>query len=236
MTAAGHHGAGSGGLEARARAAAAGLRQVAELQPPDFTDMARTRRVRKVGQLASLLAGLVVLAAVGLGAGSVADPAGLRWLIGAILIALVAAAWLLCAHAGGHALFVPLPAAALALLWIITAHGAHDDTGWWLIALSAAAAGIGGTIGASALRQRLLSVSQPRPTLAGMSGVAVTPLGPTGVVQVASETWTAVSLSGPLPAGAPVHVVRRDGVRLEVWSEAGTVPNDRTLEVEEGPQ
>jgi membrane-bound ClpP family serine protease len=226
----------TGRLEARARAAAAGLRQVAELRPPDFADVTRTRRVRKVGQAASLLAGLVVLAAVGFGAGSVADPTGLRWLIGAILVALVAAAWLLCAHAGGHALFVPLPAAALLFLWALTVHGEHDETGWWLVALSAAAAGIGGTVGASALRQRLRGASLPLPTLVGMSGLAVTPLRPAGVVQVASETWTAVSLSGPLPVGAPVHVVRRDGVRLEVWSEAGTVPDQRTLEAEEGPQ
>jgi membrane-bound ClpP family serine protease len=237
MTAPGHHSDEAPmGFEVRARAAAAGLRQVTELQPPDFPDVARARRVRRVGRAASLLAGLVVLAAVGFGAGSVADPAGLRWLTGAILVALVVAAWLLCAHAGGHALFVPVPALALVVLWAVTVPGDHGGTGWWLVALSAAAAGVGGTVGASALRQRLRSASVPPPTLAGMSGVTVTPLRPGGVVQVASETWTALSLSGPLPAGAPVHVVRRDGVRLEVWSEVGTVPDERALEAEEGPQ
>jgi membrane-bound ClpP family serine protease len=235
MTISGHDDEVSDGLEARARAAAAGLRQVSDLRPPDFADLTRARWVRKVGSGASLLAGLVVLAAIGFGAGSVADPADLRWLIGVVLIALVAATWLLCAHAGGHAHFVPLPAAALVFLWAVTANSDHDEAGWWLVALSAAAAGIGGTVGASALRQRLRSAAMPQPTLAGMSGVAVTPLQPSGVVQVASETWTAVSLSGPLPVGAPVHVVRREGVRLEVWSEVGTVPNERDLGAEEGP-
>ena len=49
------------------------------------------------------------------------------------------------------------------------------------------------------------------------------PLTPTGIARVNNETWTAQSLSGPLPAGAPVHVVKVEGLRLFVWSEAGDI-------------
>jgi membrane-bound ClpP family serine protease len=101
---------------------------------------------------------------------------------------------------------------------------------WWLVAMSAGAAGLASLLGATALRQRVRDSSRPLPTLKGASGVSVTPLTPAGVVQVASESWSALSLSGPLPVGVPVHVVRVDGVRLEVWSEAGIVPDERALE------
>ena len=40
-----------------------------------------------------------------------------------------------------------------------------------------------------------------------------------------ARTGRAESVSGPLPAGAPVHVLGVRGVRLEVWSEAGSVPD-----------
>jgi membrane-bound ClpP family serine protease len=65
--------------------------------------------------------------------------------------------------------------------------------------------------------------------LVGASGTALSPLTPTGMARVNHESWTAESLSGPLPAGAPVHVVRVDGLRLLVWSEAGAVPGDEAL-------
>ena len=187
-------------------------------------------QVRHAGRAAGTLAALVVLAAVAFASASVATPTGLRWVTGAVLILLIASAWLLCAHAGGHALFVPLPALALAALWALTVPGHDHAAAWWLVAMTAAAAGVGGMIGAAVLGQRWRPASAPPPTLQGASGTALTPLAPSGVVRVAGETWSAVSLSGPLPAGVPVHVVRAGGVRLEVWSEAGSVPDHRSLE------
>jgi membrane-bound ClpP family serine protease len=44
-------------------------------------------------------------------------------------------------------------------------------------------------------------------------------LDPAGIVRVAGEDWTAVSLNGPVPAGGRVQVVSVRGVRLEVWGE-----------------
>jgi membrane-bound ClpP family serine protease len=220
-------------VDDRARAAAAGLRRAVTLTPPDLSALVRASRVRKVGRAAFLVAVLVAVGAVTFGAASVVAPESMRLVTGLILVILVALTWLLCAHAGGHAWFVPLPALILAVLWAVTVSGRQSGAAWWLAAMSAAAAALGVMVGSTALRQQLRGSWLATPTLAGASGTAVTALNPVGVVRVASETWTAKSLSGSLPAGAPVHVVRVDGVRLDVWSEAGTVPDHRALETEE---
>ena len=86
---------------------------------------------------------------------------------------------------------------------------------------------------ATALRQRLRGELALLPPVWGATGVAVTDLTPVGVVQVAGETWSAESVSGPLPAGAPVHALKARGVRLEVWSEAGTVADANILDNKE---
>lgn len=78
-------------------------------------------------------------------------------------------------------------------------------------------------LASTALRQRLRGELALPPSLRGATGVAVTELRPMGVVLVGGEAWSAESVSGPLPAGVPVHVLTARGVRLEVWSEAGTV-------------
>jgi membrane-bound ClpP family serine protease len=221
-------------MDHRDRTAATGLRPAVALDPPELSDLVRASQVRKVGRLALGVAVVVVIGAMTFGLASVGSPAGLRWLTGAVLIVLLASTWLLCAHAGGHAWFVPLPALALAILWAFTVSGHGGAVAWWLVAMSAAAAAVGVVVGSTALRQQLRSSWLAAPSIRGASGTAVTALAPVGVVRVASETWTAKSLSGPLPAGAPVHVVRVDGVRLEVWSEAGTVPGQPVLATDEG--
>lgn len=139
-----------------------------------------------------------------------------------VLGVMVVATWLLCAHVGGHAWFVPLPAAAAAAGWVLAAATSGAAAAWWLVAICALASGAGLTVASSALRQRPMPPGEPTVT-PGEAGVAITALDPTGVVRINSETWTATSLSGPLQAGAPVHVVRRDGLRIEVWSEVGEV-------------
>jgi membrane protein implicated in regulation of membrane protease activity len=213
--------------------AAADLGQAVSPGRPELSDLVLASRLRTVGRAALLIALLVVIGAVSFAAASVTGTAGLRWLTGGILVVLLASTWLLCAHAGGHAWFVPVPALVLAALWALTVSPRQDGPSWWLVAMSATTAGGGVVVAGTALRQRLRSPSPAVPRLEGAMGVAVTPLAPRGVVRVASETFTARSLSGSLPAGAPVHVVRVDGVRLDVWSEVGTVPDDRMLDIEE---
>ncbi len=203
------------------------------LQAPESTELVRGSKLRRAGRLVVALAVLVALAAVGLAAASVTTSGGLRWVVTVILWALAAGTCLLCAHAGGHAWFVPLPALALALLWTIAGTD-QRGAGWWLAAACGAAVALGTGVAITALRLRLRGAWTGLPPVANATGATLTPLTPVGVVRVNGESWTAVSLSGPLAAGVPVHVVRVRGMRLEVWSEAGAVPCLDDLETEEG--
>jgi membrane-bound ClpP family serine protease len=183
--------------------------------------------------VALTIAGVAAIAAVAFAVVAVTAPVAVRWGTGAILAVLLAATGLLSAHAGGHAWFVPLPAFALAVVWALTASSHSPGPGWWLVALTATASGGGLVFAITALRQRLRGELALLPPVRGASGVAVTDLTPVMVVQVAGETWSAESVSGPLPAGAPVHALKSRGVRLEVWSEAGTVADADVLDIKE---
>jgi membrane-bound ClpP family serine protease len=191
-----------------------------------------------------LVTAVVVLAAIGIvgavifGIASAMGSAELAWATGAVLAVLLILTWILCAHAGGHAWLVPLPACAVAVIWALTAASGKwsSATTWWLAVASAAMCAGGVVVAGTALRQRITGMRTASAPPAGADGSAITALSPTGVVRVGGETWSAESLSGPLPAGAPVHVVRVRGIRLLVWSEMGTVPGADALESQEGRQ
>ncbi len=215
----------SDGFERRARMAAADLRRATAVRPPDLGELVTVRKITRVGQVVLVVAAVAVMGAVAFALATVADPAGLRWGTAAILLALLVGTGLLCAHAGGHAWFVPLPALVLAVAWAFTASAHSSEAGWWLVALSALACAGGVLLAGSALRQRLRGTVVGLPPLRGTTGVAITDMTPTGVVRVGGENWSAASVSGNLPAGAPVHVAGVRGVRLDVWSEMGAVPD-----------
>jgi membrane-bound ClpP family serine protease len=203
------------------------------VQPPDLGELVTVTRLTRVGRVALTVAVLAAIGGVAFGASAIAAPASVRWATAAILLVLLVATFLLCAHAGGHAWFVPLPAFALAVVWALTASARSAAAGWWLVALCATASAVGVVVASTALRQRLRGGLVGLPPIRGTDGVAVTALSPAGVVQVCGEKWTAESVSGPLPAGAPVHVLGVRGVRLEVWSEMGTVPDGSVLDSKE---
>jgi membrane-bound serine protease (ClpP class) len=216
----------SGGFNRRAPTAAAGLR-------PHVGELATVSRLARVGRLALTVAVVAGVGGIAFAVAAVSAPAAVRWGTGVVLLVLLAAAVLLSAHAGGHAWLVPLPAVVLAVIWAITASTSSSVAGWSLVALSAFASGAALVVASTALRQRLRGTLVGLPPLRGTDGVAVTSLSPVGVVQVGGEQWTAESVSGPLRAGVPVHVLRVRGVRLEVWSEMGTVPDGKMLGSEE---
>jgi membrane-bound ClpP family serine protease len=220
-------------FDERARAAAAGLRRSVALEAPELTELVRGSKLRRAGRLMVAVAILVALAGVGLAAASVTTSGDLRWVVTVVLWVLAAGTCLLCAHAGGHAWFVPLPAVALAVLWTVAGVG-QRAAGWWLVAACGAAVALGAGVAITALRLRLRGSWAGLPSVVNATGSTLTPLTPVGVARVNGESWTAVSLSGPLPAGVPVHVVGVRGMRLEVWSEAGTVACLEDLETEEG--
>ena len=147
----------------------------------------------------------------------------MAWLIGAALVVMVAAASLGGAHAGPHGLLGPVAALGLAVGWFVAAAtaGATSGTAWWLAGTCAAACIVSAAVALPALRYRRMGPALGLPAAPGEAGRAVTALDPVGVVQLHGESWTAESLSGPVPAGAEVRVVSVDGVRLRVWSEEG---------------
>jgi membrane protein implicated in regulation of membrane protease activity len=208
-------------------------RGVVGLPPAGVSELASVSRLARVSRLALTVAVVVLLGGVAFAAAEVAAPAAVRWATGIILLVLLVATLVLCAHAGGHAWLVPLPALVLAVVWAFTASASSPVAGWCLVALCAFASGAALAVATAALRQRLRGTLVGLPALRGTHGVAETALSPVGVVRVGGEKWTAESVSGPLPAGAPVHVLGVRGVRLEVWSEAGSVPDGRMIGTQE---
>jgi membrane-bound ClpP family serine protease len=217
-------------LNRRAFSAASVLQQPANgIAAPDLHDMALARRIFAAVVLASL--GLVVAAVV-----LVAVFAGgaLPWTVGALLALATIGVIVLGAHAGGHGWFVPLPVLVLAAAWALTAAaGSWAAPAAWVLACLTLLGALGGAVLVMpAIAYRHSSgpgLGAGTELLVGATGVALGPLAPSGVVRVKNETWSAVSLSGPLPEGAPVHVVKVEGLRLLVWSEAGTIPGTDVL-------
>ena len=68
----------------------------------------------------------------------------------------------------------------------------------------------------AALAHRSLPVVVGTETLRGAVGVATSDLGPSGIVWVGGEEWSATSAAGPIAKGQPVRVRSVDSVRLIV--------------------
>jgi membrane-bound ClpP family serine protease len=189
---------------------------------PELRHVILAKRLSLVAGVAglSLVVGLVVSLAL-------LASAALPWVVGAVLVLAVLGAAVAGIHAGGHGLLVPVPVVVLAAAWglVVASTGWASPGAWAFAALAFVCALFGAllVLPAIAFRESYQRFS-PRGTLVGATGVALSPLAPRGIVKVKNETWTAESLSGPLPAGATVHVARAEGVRLFVWSEAGRVP------------
>jgi membrane-bound ClpP family serine protease len=196
-------------------------------------DLVTVGKVRWVGRVVLVTAALAAVAAAVLALNAVADLGVLRWGTGVLLLLVLVGTGLLCAHAGGHAWFVPVPAVVLVAVWAFGGSTRSAEAGWWLVALGAAASAGAVIVGSTALRQRVGGTLTVLAPVRGATGVAISELTPVGVVRVAGEYWSAESVSGTLPPGAPVHVLRVNGVRLEVWSEVGVVPDASMFDIQE---
>ena len=93
-----------------------------------------------------------------------------------------------------------------------------------LIGVAAGAGLFFGLVVAKALALRHRPPVQLRPII-GASGIALSPVTPTaGLVRVAAEEWQAVSPSGEIAHGVPIHVTAIDGLVLTVEP----APNEHT--------
>lgn len=161
------------------------------------------------------------------------------WLVAGVLLGLVAVGVALGLHVGAHAHLVAAVLGVLAAIWLVgMAISGHPSTALWalLVADGVVSLGVGLPAARAIRRDRRLSPqgvgdlvdaddgrSTPRRSggaghLEGAEGVAVGRLDPVGIVLVAGEQWSAVSVNGTVPAGARVQVLT-GGVRLEVWGE-----------------
>jgi len=85
-----------------------------------------------------------------------------------------------------------------------------------IVPVAAAAAAFFLVVVRAAIRMRHSAVEMRDDTLVGKEGTVVHDLAPTGVVQIASEEWTAEAVSGSLVRGNRVRVVSMDGLKLKV--------------------
>ena len=217
-----------GELNERASAAAfALLQKTTGAQAPDLRHIALARKLfiaAALGVLGLVIGAVLLVSFVASGA--------LPWIVGVFLVLAAVGVVVLGFHAGGHGWFVPVPVLVLAGAWalVVSAGGWASAAAWALAALAFASALIAVVLVVPAIAYRHAPVAPVgTQALIGADGTTLSALAPAGTVKVNNETWTAQSLSGPLPAGAPVHVVKVEGLRLLVWSEAGDILGPDTL-------
>ncbi len=87
---------------------------------------------------------------------------------------------------------------------------------WLLIVMTALVFGFFSLAITAGLRAQRQTVLMDTRSLIGQTGLALTELAPQGVVQVQSETWTAIASQGTIRAGEMIEVVNADGLRLHV--------------------
>jgi len=93
---------------------------------------------------------------------------------------------------------------------------------WLLIGMTAALVLFFTTILTAGLRAQLRPSAMQISLPVGSTGIAVSDLTPQGVVQAASEQWTAVAVEGNVHAGEEVVVVGHEGLRIKVRKQQTT--------------
>jgi membrane-bound serine protease (ClpP class) len=140
-------------------------------------------------------------------------------LIGAVLLIASAVFFLLELKHPGIGVWTLAGTVTLVLggLFLFNPHVPNARVSPWLIVVVAGGAVLFFGFALSALwRVRHLPPGMEARNLIGAEGVVTTALAPSGVVQVASERWTAESTAGAVPQGARVRVVGTEGLRLRV--------------------
>ena len=147
------------------------------------------------------------------------------WIVAGLLLGLVVLGSVAGFHAGPHLHVAAGIVGVLAAAWLVAmaVSGRSGPVLWVLfgadLAISAGMAVMGGV----GLAHRAAAPHPRLGHLEGAEGVALTDLGPDGIVRVRGEEWSAVSANGKVRAGTKVQVIRSGGLRLEVWGEEAEV-------------
>jgi membrane-bound ClpP family serine protease len=144
------------------------------------------------------------------------------WIIAGVLLGLMVLVALAGFHTGPHTHAAAGVLGALAALWLVAmaVDGRTSSILWALLTADLVLTGAVGVMAWNGLSAKHVADRlRPLPRLEGAEGVAISALSPEGIVRACGEEWTAVSINGPVPAGGRVQVVRRSGVRVEVWGE-----------------
>ena len=144
------------------------------------------------------------------------------WVITGVLLGLVVLGTLIGLHSGPHG---HIAAGALGLVvgvfLLVLAIERNAATLLYVLVAGDLTVSVGlGLLAWRGLANRDRFVTDHRALVpTGAEGVAVTDLDPEGIVKVQGEDWSAVAINAPVAAGTQVQVVRRGGVRLEVWGQ-----------------
>ncbi|MGO9558794.1 MAG: NfeD family protein [Acidimicrobiales bacterium] len=145
------------------------------------------------------------------------------WIVAGILLGIVVLSVLAGFHVGPHAHVFATVAGVIAAVWLLVMAGLGDSRPLLYVLLGAdvTITSIMGVAAVKVLRtpEAAADHDQPPPSVEGAMGYAVGAIAPEGIVRVGGEEWSAVSLNGPIRAGAQVQVINASGVRLEVWGE-----------------
>jgi len=144
------------------------------------------------------------------------------WVIAGVLLGLVVLTSLIGFHAGPHAHFAAGGlglAAAVTLVILVVGQGATALL--WVLLVGDLSLSVGlGFLASRGLKSRRRVPADHRALVGtGAVGIALGGLDPEGIVRVHGEDWSAVAINSPVQSGGAVRVVRREGLRLEVWGD-----------------
>jgi len=144
------------------------------------------------------------------------------WVVVGGLLGLMVLLSVLGFHAGPHAHLVAAVLGIVLSGWLLVMVVEGRSTSVLLVLVGvvlAVSTGIASLAWKGLSTRPLPGSGIRRHDIEGAEGTAITDLSPEGIVRVNGESWSAESLSGPVRAGARVHVVTTQGVRLGVWGD-----------------
>jgi membrane-bound ClpP family serine protease len=142
------------------------------------------------------------------------------WIVAGVLLGLVLFSSIFGFHIGPHAHTVAAITGITAAGFLIAIIATGDTRSFVFLLLST---DVVVSTGVAVIAWRGLTDPGLRGrtvnSLVSKEGIAVSDLEPSGIVRVAGENWSAISLNGRIQAGTRIQVIEANGVRLSVWGD-----------------